>query len=1784
MAGDYDDIDSSDSYNFDGDDLYGDLEGGPTRPEPTNKREAVAYAATDVVDGLKEGFSKAELKNNLGNLVSNISPKALSEENNKIKNISNELSSSLDTMLTENKDSIKNITSFAKSKTREGSMMNRLFSKIDDKVSGDPAIAAESYEEIAKREVNNELGEANLEETKSRLELVTKYKQQEALNRIHTILLKQDAFNRTITSKYYRKSLEYQYIHLLTSKKSLDVMTSGFNSINNALQYVVKNTGLPDLVKMKSTEAMHATARDRFTNNALNKVFGEGGWSNRLVKKIRSKSGAVKEGLDSASGAVSGVQDAQAMNEMMKEMGGGSSTKMFASAIPGMAMGMLGKDLGTMFGRTKFGRKVIDLSKDALSDPSSMIRDYASNMSEGKGVYGNFFKGKMKDALGGIANFLDDDGENKYMGNLTTGGLLDAAATDKKTLITQNEVIPSLLAKIHKEIYMLRTNTTEKDSEEMKFDYKTRSFSTATKMATEVNSNFKTIIKGSSVNTDLNSIAKYILNNSGIPYEPKEINEVKNGFTSYMLTGKKFNPDKLDDTFYGYFNNTTAAMLKIGIGKLLDEGNPMKGQNRAILREAFDKARSAIPAIDDIIKRQIDLGNTDILLKEDLIKVNKLTGGYDVNDKTYEKKIKSILSMMDLDGVDLTASELDEDTIFDKFNRFRKKNKESRSNVSESLKNKHTNVMNSTNKPMAGSQFSLNQSGTNSMSEKMAVDAMKQYSKLSSKFKNSEAYNLVKTIIDENVEMIKKETKEKFNTVKDKALTNVATDNSFIKQGNNVPVEGSMFTLNKSGSNSVIERKASDAAIAAQKMVSKVRDTDVYKNNKKRAVEAEKLVKSSKAFKFIKGKVDTISLKDADIKKLKLPDVHDMKIKLLNLQDTFKGTSEELSYKANEIILEKLHDKGVISDTEYDKRYTALTMKYGDMLLKNARATTNGDNTNLGAIKTNIDNGVEAIKENTGKGLKLLNELATKGLHKLGVDVTLTNVDRKTLVDIIAILRTGKDIEEVKVRVVTYLHATNIINDKKLEEILIDDVAAPVNEPVSEDSKEKTKESGRSKISSILEGIISSKFIQNINFKGRDTTSEDEAKEQAEKAEDKKTRAEEIETIVTNVVNKTKANNEPKQKANDTDGDGKRDGSWMSKFFKAKDKPKDEPKKPDKKDDKSSGSMIFSLLGFAIPLLLKGVMSITKGIGSLGAAILPAMFSGLGSLVKTTVFGLGKFVVSGFGKLLKSLVVGKLGKMIVSSIGGLMKLMAGGLFSAGKGVVKGAAKLVGKAATGGAKGLLKGAWNVGKKVVTSSVGKSVLKKIPLLGALIGGGYAINKFTEGDVIGGVGDLLSGLVGSIPLVGIPGSIAVDYLTDLVKDVVRGEDTTLFNKDLYGGKSFNDMSIEAADSITLKHIRKEETGSGEGKYNIAKDIGDGAGISFGAYQLTEKSGNIEKYIKQVYAKTNDPVAMGHLSKFRRGMYTGDKKSLISYLQQSGDTAVGKAAQDFLFKSMYLDPAKELASKYKITDKASISQIIDHAVNAGMGGAARMLRLAAGDYSPVNMARARKADYSSLISKNSNLAKYQKVWFGRVDRNAAMFSGFKPEDKKDESKLATDTTVKDKALFDAEKNKNATTAGDAAANKTEANKIVTEATAVVGTNTNAPTTTDTTPTTTPATNSQTPNTAAPIENKEKNLNNANLEGFSQTNTAAPATKEKEMSNASNKIAQQVVDMTAVINSINGGTRVQNNALQELIAIKNLLQGMSNLAGTKPTNNTQQPVRTSMNDSLVNLKNGTSL
>jgi hypothetical protein len=81
-------------------------------------------------------------------------------------------------------------------------------------------------------------------------------------------------------------------------------------------------------------------------------------------------------------------------------------------------------------------------------------------------------------------------------------------------------------------------------------------------------------------------------------------------------------------------------------------------------------------------------------------------------------------------------------------------------------------------------------------------------------------------------------------------------------------------------------------------------------------------------------------------------------------------------------------------------------------------------------------------------------------------------------------------------------------------------------------------------------------------------------------------------------------------------------------------------------------------------------------------------------------------------------------------------------------VKKGTAEAATKA---GGKGLAK----VGGKFL----GKSLLKKIPIVGALAGIGFGLSRLAEGDVLGAAGEVASGLAGTIPGVGTAASIGID-----------------------------------------------------------------------------------------------------------------------------------------------------------------------------------------------------------------------------------------------------------------------------------------------------------------------------------------------------------------------------------------------------------------------------------------
>ncbi len=103
-------------------------------------------------------------------------------------------------------------------------------------------------------------------------------------------------------------------------------------------------------------------------------------------------------------------------------------------------------------------------------------------------------------------------------------------------------------------------------------------------------------------------------------------------------------------------------------------------------------------------------------------------------------------------------------------------------------------------------------------------------------------------------------------------------------------------------------------------------------------------------------------------------------------------------------------------------------------------------------------------------------------------------------------------------------------------------------------------------------------------------------------------------------------------------------------------------------------------------------------------------------------------------------------------------------------------------------GLLTGGIGSALKGVGKAGGKSALKKIPIIGSLLGIIFAISRFKKGDVTGGLLEIASGLTALVPGFGIPLGLAIDAVllardfkgVDVKQDPIKKAASKIWNKD--------------------------------------------------------------------------------------------------------------------------------------------------------------------------------------------------------------------------------------------------------------------------------------------------------------------------------------------------------------------------------------------------------------------
>lgn len=235
-----------------------------------------------------------------------------------------------------------------------------------------------------------------------------------------------------------------------------------------------------------------------------------------------------------------------------------------------------------------------------------------------------------------------------------------------------------------------------------------------------------------------------------------------------------------------------------------------------------------------------------------------------------------------------------------------------------------------------------------------------------------------------------------------------------------------------------------------------------------------------------------------------------------------------------------------------------------------------------------------------------------------------------------------------------------------------------------------------------------------------------------------------------------------------------------------------------------------------------------------------------------------------------------------------------------------------------------------------------------------------------------------------------------------VPEGMDITRGKKPKIGFGGFtSDVDISPEDKASIgKMVMNSES---KGDYGSASVLKDGAGLTAGAYQFTEKSGSLAKMIGN-YNKAN--AEAGDTSRLldndlssavaNKSMTPEQQKRMAEYIrkQQQENPERFKAAQDKTFNDEYLDPAIQMASKAGITDKSAIAMFADHYVNGGAGGANNVLknmRASGVDMSKAtaaDVAAARKTTYSNLVASKPDKGQFAKGWNNRVDENLTALS----------------------------------------------------------------------------------------------------------------------------------------------------------------------------------------------------
>lgn len=288
-----------------------------------------------------------------------------------------------------------------------------------------------------------------------------------------------------IQAGWQRKSLEMQYRQYFVSRKTMESINQLVQLSSVAFRDLVRNTGMPDLVKMTTGEYAEQILKQKFIGGAIDKFQSTVG--RRVMSKIRGKAtGWLKDLGSNAGDVMSALSMTSEQVQSVKDMGGNPwelLQEMLGEEVGGHLTKRLGKRIGRFIHKRTKDNKGLQAKGLAAKNLAADFPFFLKSLMSGQ------YTGVK--ALDDVIDFFDlgDIGEKKtkYVQSSMVPHLDGATHHSIQTKKTINEVIPGFLSKMLSELTLIRRGDkqnkySDRDDKDaitgLKFDFERGNFGT----------------------------------------------------------------------------------------------------------------------------------------------------------------------------------------------------------------------------------------------------------------------------------------------------------------------------------------------------------------------------------------------------------------------------------------------------------------------------------------------------------------------------------------------------------------------------------------------------------------------------------------------------------------------------------------------------------------------------------------------------------------------------------------------------------------------------------------------------------------------------------------------------------------------------------------------------------------------------------------------------------------------------------------------------------------------------------------------------------------------------------------------------------------------------------------------------------------------------------------------------------------------------------------------------------------------------------------------------------